>query len=202
MSQISKAIRGCFWSFYLRLRGAKVGRRIKVGGPFNILLRDGALFRNLSIGDDVQFDGKTYIRMRKNGRISIGRNARIGTETWLVAANEKEFKIGNNAILGSYSIFNGGHGLTIGADCIFAAYVYINTSDHGIKKNQLIQKQEYLGAPIEIGEDVWLGGQVFINKGTIIGRGAVIGAGSVVTKNVPAYSIAVGNPARIIGERD
>ena len=78
----------------------------------------------------------------------------------------------------------------------------MNTSDHVFKRGELIQKQGFLGAPIEIGGDVWLGGQVFINKGVAIGKGTVIGAGSVVTKNIPEYMIAAGNPARVIGERD
>lgn len=53
-----------------------------------------------------------------------------------------------------------------------------------------------------IGNDVWIGAGALILPGcTRIGTGAVIGAGSVVTKNVPEFSIVVGNPARVIGQR-
>ena len=48
---------------------------------------------------------------------------------------------------------------------------------------------------------VWCGYGAIILKGVKIGNGAVIGAGSIVTKDVPAYAIAVGNPARVIGQR-
>ncbi|RDL38150.1 uncharacterized protein BP5553_05583 [Venustampulla echinocandica] len=55
-----------------------------------------------------------------------------------------------------------------------------------------------LGSPINIGEDCWFGGNVTVVGGVTIGRGCTIGAGSVVTKDVPDFHVAVGNPARII----
>lgn len=55
-----------------------------------------------------------------------------------------------------------------------------------------------LGKEIHIGEDCWIGGNVTILPGVTIGRGATIGACSVVTKDVPAFHLAVGNPARIL----
>lgn len=201
MSVIS-ILRSAFWTLYLRIRGAQVGSNFKVMGPLDVLLRDGAVLTNLVIGDNVTLGGKVYIRMRKNGRIVLGNGVRTGTEVWLVAANDCELAVGENSILGSYSIFNGGHGLRIGSDCIFAAFVYINSSDHGFRKGELIQKQGFFGAPVEIGDDVWLGGHVFINKGIRVGDGAVVGAGAVVMQDVPAYQIAVGNPARVIKERE
>ncbi|MDQ8209164.1 CatB-related O-acetyltransferase [Coraliomargarita sp. SDUM461003] len=55
--------------------------------------------------------------------------------------------------------------------------------------------------PITIGEDVWIGSNSSILAGVSIGRGSIIGAGSVVNKDIPPYSIAVGNPARVIRQR-
>jgi len=55
--------------------------------------------------------------------------------------------------------------------------------------------------PIVIGEDVWVGSNSSILAGVTIGRGSVIGGGAVVTKDIPPYSIAVGNPARVIRRR-
>jgi len=197
-----KRVRSWYWTVYLRLHGAKVGRRLRVEGPLKILLRDGALLRQITIGHDVRLGGRTYIRLRKKGRISIGDHVSIGTEVWLVGANDAELAIGDRTTLGSYIILNGGHGLSIGSDCIFAAFVYINSSEHGFRKGKLIREQEFFGKPVEIGDDVWLGGHTSVNKGVTINSGAVIGAGSVVTKDVSTNTIAVGNPAQPLRERD
>jgi acetyltransferase-like isoleucine patch superfamily enzyme len=193
--------RSLFWRLSLTLRGARIGKHFRVHGPIDILLRDGATLRSLSIGDNVTLGGKIYIRMRSKGRLVIQNNVRTGPEVWLVAANDAVLQIGENSILSSYSIFNGGHGLKIGANCIFAAFVYVNSSEHLHAKAELIQKQGFVGSPVDIGDDVWLGGHVNIRRGVAIGTGAIIGAGAVVTKNVPPYKIAAGVPAKVIKDR-
>lgn len=63
------------------------------------------------------------------------------------------------------------------------------------------QKDVFSKGDIIIEEDVWIGSNVSILSGVNIGRGSIIGAGSVVTKNIPPYSIVVGNPAKIIKKR-
>lgn len=200
--KIFQRLNSLFWKCYLRFHGAQVGKNFKAEGIIYILLRDGGKLSNVIIGDNVTLGGTIYLRIRKNGRIILHDKVRTGTHIWLVAANDADLEIGENTSVGSYSVFNAGHGLKIGAHCIFANFVYMNTSDHGFKKGELIQNQGFFGGPIELGDDVWLGGQVFINKGMKIGTGAVVGAGAVVTKDIPEYQIAVGNPARVIRARE
>ena len=199
---ICRIIYSLFWNLYLRLKGAKIGMHFKAFGPIDILLRDGATLKNLSIGNNVTFNGKVYIRMRKNGRIILDNDIGIGTEVWLVSANDSNLEIGKNTGLGSYIILNAGHGLSIGSHCVFASFIYINTSDHNFKKGQLIREQGFSGSPVKIGDDVLIGGHVFIKKGVSIGSGSVIGAGSIVTKDIPENKIVFGNPAKIYKDRE
>ena len=195
-------VRSTYWSMKLRLLGARVGRNLRVCGRLEVLLRDGARWRNVRIGHNVTLGGKTYLRLRRNGRISLGDEVSTGTEVWLVGANDAELSVGDHTTLGSYCVLNGGHGLKIGNDCILAAFVYINSSDHASARAELIRTQRFVGAPIDIGDDVWLGGHVFVGKGVTVGRGSVIGAGAVVVKDIPEYKVAVGNPAKVLKDRE
>ncbi|MDY2640477.1 MAG: DapH/DapD/GlmU-related protein, partial [Ligilactobacillus salivarius] len=62
-----------------------------------------------------------------------------------------------------------------------------------------LRKQHYLSAaPIIIEDGVWIGGHAVIGAGVTVGKNSIIGAGSVVTGDIPANSVAVGNPARVI----
>ena len=56
-------------------------------------------------------------------------------------------------------------------------------------------------APVVIEDDVWIGLNVVVLQGVTIGRGAIVGAGAVVTKNIPAWSIAHGVPAKVVDNR-
>lgn len=56
------------------------------------------------------------------------------------------------------------------------------------------------GREVHVGEDCWIGGNVTVCPGVRIGRGSTIGAGSVVTKDIPAFVVAAGNPARVLRE--
>jgi len=201
MTSLINLLRSWYWRLRLRLGGASVGSGFRVQGPLEILLREGATLGNITIGRNVTFGGRIYIRMRKRGRLTIEDDVRTGTEVWLVCANEAELAVRARTALGPYTILNGGHGLSIGRDCVFAAFVYINSSEHRFARDQLIREQGFDGKPVSIGDDVWIGGHVTVLPGLTIGTGAVIGANAVVTRTVPDYSIAAGVPARVLRER-
>ena len=67
------------------------------------------------------------------------------------------------------------------------------------KEDGTVYDDEY-GKPVEIGSNCWIASNVVITGGVTIGEGCVIGAGSVVTRDIPANSLAVGNPCRVIRE--
>lgn len=86
--------------------------------------------------------------------------------------------------------------IEIGNKVFISSNVLIRDSDaHKITSHPHKETQ-----PIKISDQVWIGTNVLILKGVHIGEGAIIAAGSVVTKDVPAYSIAAGTPAKVIRE--
>jgi len=107
--------------------------------------------------------------------------------------------IGKNSSLNQGCNLYGLGGIEIGNNVRIACYTTIYSADHEFADEQKpVTEQGYVLGKIIIEDDVWIGARVNINKGVRIGKGAVIGGGSVVTKDIPAYAVAVGVPARVI----
>ena len=110
-------------------------------------------------------------------------------------------KIGNETRIGMSNVIIGP--VTIGNSVIFAQNVVMSGLNHSYEDIGVpISKQKEITAPITIEDECWIGANAVITAGVTIGKHSVIAAGSVVTKNVPAYSVAVGNPARVIKQYD
>lgn len=98
-------------------------------------------------------------------------------------------------------------GCHIHGDVVFGNHVMIGPKtviwgrDHGMEIGVPMKDQPHVNAPIRVGDDVWIGASVTILKGVTINHGAVIGAGAVVTRDIPEYGVAVGNPATVIRYR-
>ncbi len=109
---------------------------------------------------------------------------------------------GYNIICGDNVYFNmncvvlDGAPVKIGSNVFFAPGVQLYTANHPLDSE--LRKTEENALPIDIGNDCWIGGNAIILPGITIDNGCVIGAGSVVTKNIPDFSLAVGNPAKVI----
>ena len=85
----------------------------------------------------------------------------------------------------------------IGNNCLLAPNVSIYTAGHPIHPETRNSAYEY-GKEVTIGNNVWIGGNAVVCPGVHIGNNVVIGAGSVVTKDIPDWSLAAGNPCKII----
>lgn len=86
----------------------------------------------------------------------------------------------------------------IGKNVLISQKAYICTASHNHKS----RKFELITAPIIIHDNVWIGAAAFVNMGVTIQEGSVIAATATVTKNVEAWTIVGGNPAKEIGKRE
>lgn len=87
--------------------------------------------------------------------------------------------------------------ITFGDNCFLAPNVAVYTAGHPIHPAARNSLYEY-GLPITVGDNVWIGGNVILLPGVTVGSNCVIAAGSVVTKDIPPWSVAAGNPARVV----
>jgi acetyltransferase-like isoleucine patch superfamily enzyme len=114
--------------------------------------------------------------MHFGSHIFIGRGARI--------AASAGFYVGNHVLIGPDLCVMGG--------------------DHNFREVGKLMWDVDVGGvdlPVVVEDDVWMGARVTVLKGVTIGCGSVIGAGSVVTKSIPQYSVAAGNPCRVLRPR-
>ncbi len=109
--------------------------------------------------------------------------------------------IGSNTRIGLSNVIIGP--ITIGNNVMTAQHVAFSGLNHGFEDITLPPSLQPIStSQIIIEDDVWIGANAVIVAGIKIGKHAVIGAGSVVTKDVPAFSVAVGNPAKVIKKYD
>jgi acetyltransferase-like isoleucine patch superfamily enzyme len=110
--------------------------------------------------------------------------------------------LGPRTYVGPYSVIYGHGGVDVGEDTLISMHCRILSSNHTVPpKGVNIRSQPDELRPTWIGRDVWLGAGVTVLGGVRIGEGCVIGAGAVVAHSLPAFSIAVGVPAKIINTR-
>jgi len=146
-------------------------------------------------------------------RVNIGKNPKIYQYAILHGVNKESIVIGDNLAIGPYAIINSGpcNGLYIGNNVSISMRSFIRTANHGFSDiNKGIEEQEYTYKSIDfnnriysivIEDDAWIAPHSILLSGAHIGKGVIVSAGSVVSFYVPDYSIVVGNPARIIGNR-
>ncbi|EMO43306.1 transferase hexapeptide repeat protein [Leptospira noguchii serovar Autumnalis str. ZUN142] len=154
------------------------------------------------IGNHVHFHPAVEIDCFEN--ISIGENCGVGAFAFF-SASGGEIRIGNEVFFNRNVHINASVGgvIDIGDRCLIGPNVVFRTANHNFDSIELpIQKQGHKIGNIILETDVWIASNVVLVGGIRIGKGVVVAAGSVVTKDIPAYSVVGGVPAKIIKKRN
>lgn len=151
--------------------------------------------------------------LRGISAIRIGENFSAGRELWLEAVlrfNDQCFNpsivIGNNVTVSSWSHIAATNSVEIGDGVLIGSKVIITDHNHGqYGRSSGISSSPHVrpalrpldnNKSVSIGSNAWLGDGVVVTAGSEVGEGAVIGANSVVCGAIPAFTLAVGTPAR------
>lgn len=147
---------------------------------------------------------------------AVGSTIRWSTRMDVLPFNQ--FQIGENSTIEDFSTINNGVGdviignnsligmgntiigpIQIGNNVIFAQNIVASALNHEYRDpDQPIQAQPILKSAIVVEDDCWIAANAVITAGVRIGKHSVVAAGAVVTKDIPPYSVAVGNPAKVL----
>lgn len=142
-------------------------------------------------------------------QIAIGAHSLILPGTWLSVESQAwdrpapALSIGDRVGIRPYCMISAADRVVIEDDVIIAAFSSVIDSDHTFALGRPnVMHNPLATAPIRIGRGTWIAERVAVLRGADIGRCCIIGANSVVKGTIPDYSIAVGAPARVVGEVD
>jgi serine acetyltransferase len=191
------------------VRGVWIGRKLGAAtmplfAGHRVVIRHGHMIRigrGCILGDDVLLDGLGSSGLRLGANVTIGRASTLVC-TGVIARPGVGIVIGSRTGISEGAHIEGQGGVTIGSDVIIGPAVRIFSENHRFRDPLIpIREQGEERAPVRIADNCWIGSGTILLAGVSIGPGSVIGAGSIVTHDVPAGSLALGAPARVVGAR-
>ena len=137
------------------------------------------------------------------------RKVRVGSSPGIspnaVFSNPERIEIGDRVRIGARCHIWAGHAsakIRIGDDCLFGPEVMVTAATYRYNDGTPVTGQLMDEADVVIGRDVWLATRAIVLPGARIGDGAIIAAGAIVKGEIPAFAIAAGQPARVVGQRE
>ncbi|MER5834138.1 acyltransferase [Streptomyces sp. NPDC002130] len=127
--------------------------------------------------------------------LHLGDRSYIAAQAYVTG----EIRTGADCTVNPFTVVRGT--VTLGAGVRIGAHTSLLGFNHGSAPDLPVHRQPVTSRGITIGDDVWIGSHVVVVDGVTIGDHCVIGAGAVVTKDLPAWSVAAGNPARRLRDR-
>jgi acetyltransferase-like isoleucine patch superfamily enzyme len=139
--------------------------------------------------------------VRPSGAIEIGPACELSRGVELRPWGGS-IRLGTRVFIGPYAVIYGHGGVEIGDHSLVSMHCCILSSNHTIaSRDKVIRHEPDIRLATKIGRDCWLGSGVKVLGGVNIGDGCIVGAGAVVSNDLLPYSIAVGVPAKVIGQR-
>ncbi|MGL5082088.1 MAG: acyltransferase [Microcoleaceae cyanobacterium] len=172
-----------------------------------VILGQGLVLRHpgkISLGDRVAIDDYGLIDGSGAGEegIYLGDNV-IVSKNCVIQGKTGPVIIGDKTDLGCNVVLTSSSGIYIGKSVLIASNCYLGGGRYGTDRLDIPMMEQgiYTKGPVVIEDDVWLGAGATVLDGVTIGKGSIIGAGAVVTKDLPAYSVAAGVPAKVLRSR-
>ncbi|MFJ9009197.1 DapH/DapD/GlmU-related protein [Streptomyces canus] len=151
-----------------------------------------------AVGGDTGIGERCYVAQSAAvfpDRLRLGDDSYIAAHAYVTG----ELDTGSHCTLNPFTTVRGnvvlGHGVRIGAHTSLLGF------NHSMAPDRPVFRQPLTSRGIRVGDDVWIGSHVIVVDGVTIGDHCVIGAGAVVTRDLPAWSVAAGNPARVLRDR-
>jgi len=174
-------------------------------GFLDMLVTRLKLFANpqIKIGRNSVIKYSSEFKLTDNARLVIGDNCTIKERAYfLLTKPNPHLELGDYVGIGRGCYIAIKDTLVIGDYTRIGPNVTILDQDHTFKRDELVMNQHANIQKVTIGKDVWIGGGATVLKGVTIGDGAIVGANAVVTKDIPAYEIWAGVPAKLIKSRE
>lgn len=153
----------------------------------------------ITLGAACSLGGGSMIRVEgSDSRLAVGDRC-SGTMRINVLCSGTIFDMGDHCtMVGAQFALHEPARMTLGRDCMISAGVFVTVSDMHAVVDLETGERINPARSVRLGDHVWLGARVMVLKGVEIGTGSIIGAGAVVSRSVPANSMAVGVPARVV----
>lgn len=164
-------------------------------------------FKNVKlIRFPIEIRGKKQIDFGKD--LTTGIHCRL--EAWPYSSEDKLIIFGNRVEIGDFVHIAAVKNVRLGNHVLLASKVYISDIQHGSytgginesSPEEFPRERKLHAKEVCICDNVWIGEGVSVMAGVSIGESSIIGANSVVTHSIPPYTIAVGNPAKVIKQYD
>jgi acetyltransferase-like isoleucine patch superfamily enzyme len=183
-------------------------RLLRYGNRLRLQVHERRNARLIDCGSNTIVSGSVEKRARASS-IVIGNDCLISGEL-ITQTDASRIHIGNNVFIAGSTRLDCAAAITVEDDVLIAHRCLVMDSDnHSLvyrERREDLRSWRAGGrdwgvcksAPVRIARGAWLGAGTIVLKGVTIGTGTIVGAGSTVTRDLPAWTIAAGNPARVI----